>query len=319
MTLDELPNFIRPIEDLLDDTHFIRRLTEEGAFACIELKPPHPSSGKAGGWIGGKHRKEHMVKMIQYIEKSLDPLDIPESSSIIYSFEPKLISAAKQIDSKLKFSRLRPYIRQWGNWKTQRITAAPSFLISSLPRLLNKQRKEGSPMLPCSLQYLRGIESRINLGLSVGLEGPRLKRLNKYRRGYPIYVWPCDTDIERLLLEAGLTGITDNLSPYSTTLKNGYPRWTKPATKPLTDEKKAELYAVPEEQHESILLEFRDEISPWHELSDQERNLFIEKWRKKWSWERSLNTILEETSATSLPWEVPRIIGHRGAGKTHSA
>ena len=87
----------------------------------------------------------------------------------------------------------------------------------------------------------------------------------------------------------------------------------------MTDEKKAELYAVPEEQHESILLEFRDEISPWHELSDQERNLFIEKWRKKWSWERSLNTILEETSATSLPWEVPRIIGHRGAGKTHSA
>ena len=318
MLIDDLPEYVETFDDLLENEKFVRRWTEEGAFSCIELKPPHPSSGKAGGWIGGKSRELHMIKMIEKLEESLQSIDLGESGTIVYSFEPKIISAAKKTKSKFKFSRIRPYLRQWGTWKTQRIAAAPSFLSNSLPRLMNKQRKEGSPMLPCSMQYLKGIESRINFGMTVGLKGKKLERLNKYRRGYPIYVWPCESKYERLLLDAGLTGITDYLSPEIVTLATGHARWTKPSTQPLTDEKRQELDNTPEIEHQDIISEYSKEITPWHELSDNERRGFVTNWSKKWSWERSMDAILKETSDTNMPWEVSRIIGHRGTGKTHS-
>jgi len=317
MTLEELPEYVESIDDLLKNKDFIRRWTEEGAFTCIELKTPHPSSGKAGGWFDGNAKEKHMIQMIKELEYLLDPIDRSDSSTVIYSFEPKLKSAAKKANSNLRFSRLRPHIRSWGNWTTKRICAAPSFLANSLPRLMNKQKQEGSPMLPCSLQYLRGIESNINIGLTVGLEGKRLERLTKYRKGYPVYVWPSKSDSERLLLDAGLTGLTDDLSPDFVTLDTGHARWTKPATQPLTDEIRKKLDDTPKEEHASKILELQNEISPWHELSDNERKGFIENWSKRWSWEREISTLLNETSESSLPWEVSRIIGHRGTGKSH--
>lgn len=317
LTLDELPEYVEPIDDLLENKDFIRRWTEEGAFTCIELKTPHPSSGKAGGWFNGREKEQHMIKMIEELEDLLQPIERSNSSTVIYSFDPKLISASKKIKSNLKFSRLRPNIRSWGNWTTQRIIAAPSFLANSLPKLMDKQRQEGSPMLPCSLQYLRGIESNINIGWTVGLEGKKLKRLTKYRKGYPVYVWPSKSDSERLLLDAGLTALTDDLSPNFVTLDTGHARWTKPATQPLTDEIRKKLDETPREEHASKISELRREISPWHELSDTERKKFIENWSNRWLWERKMSTLLNETSESSLPWEVSRIIGHRGTGKSH--
>ncbi len=317
LTLDELPDYVEPIDDLLEKKDFIRRWTEEGAFTCFEFKAPHPSSGKAGGWFNAKEREKHMMKMIEELNEILDPVDFSESSTVIYSFEPKIISASKKVKTDLKFSRLRPNIRSWGNWTSQRIVATPSFIVNSLPRLMEKQRKENSPMLPCSLQYLRGIESNLSLGRSVGLEGKKLERLTKYRKGYPVYVWPSKSNSERMLLDAGLTGLTDDLSPTSVTLESGYARWTKPATQPLTKEQRLELDETPIEQHFTKLNEMKKEVSPWHELSENERFDFISSWKKRWSWERDINSLIKETSKSSLPWEAPRIIGHRGTGKSH--
>ena len=317
LTIDELPDYVEPIDDLLANKDFIRRWTEEGAFTCIEFKSPHPSSGKAGGWFNGKEKEQHMIIMIQNLQQLLEPIERNNSSTVIYSFDPKIITASKKIKTDLKFSRLRPNIRQWGNWTTQRIVATPSFLANSLPKLMDKQRQEGSPMLPCSLQYLKGIESNINIGWTVGLEGKKLERLTKYRRGYPVYVWPSKSDSERLLLDAGLTGLTDDLSPNSVTLDTGHARWTKPATQPLTDDTRKELDDTPKEEHFTKISELKKEVSPWHELSDNERIKFVDNWRKRWLWERERSTLLNETSKSSLPWEVSRIIGHRGTGSSH--
>ena len=96
MLIDELPEYVETFDELLENEKFVRRWTEEGAFSCIELKPPHPSSGKAGGWIGGKSRELHMIKMIEKLEESLQSIDLGESGTIVYSFEPKIISAAKR-------------------------------------------------------------------------------------------------------------------------------------------------------------------------------------------------------------------------------
>ena len=317
LTIDELPDYVEPIDDLLANKDFIRRWTEEGAFTCIEFKSPHPSGGKAGGWFNGKEKEQHMINMIQNLQELLEPIERSNSSTVIYSFDPKIITASKKIKTDLKFSRLRPNIRQWGNWTTQRIVATPSFLANSLPKLMDKQRQEGSPMLPCSLQYLKGIESNINIGWTVGLEGKKLERLTKYRRGYPVYVWPSKSDSERLLLDAGLTGLTDDLSPNSVTLDTGHARWTKPATQPLTDETRKELDDTPKEEHFTKISELKKEVSPWYELSDNERIKFVDNWRKKWLWARERSTLLNETSKSSLPWEVSRIIGHRGTGSSH--
>ena len=317
LTIDELPDYVEPIDDLLANKDFIRRWTEEGAFTCIEFKSPHPSSGKAGGWFNGKEKEQQMINMIQNLQELLEPIERSNSSTVIYSFDPKIITASKKIKTDLKFSRLRPNIRQWGNWTTQRIVATPSFLANSLPKLMDKQRQEGSPMLPCSLQYLKGIESNINIGWTVGLEGKKLERLTKYRRGYPVYVWPSKSDSERLLLDAGLTGLTDDLSPNSVTLDTGHARWTKPATQPLTDETRKELDDTPKEEHFTKISELKKEVSPWYELSDNERIKFVDNWRKKWLWARERSTLLNETSKSSLPWEVSRIIGHRGTGSSH--
>ena len=317
LTIDELPDYVEPMDDLLANKDFIRRWTEEGAFTCIEFKSPHPSSGKAGGWFNGKEKEQHMINMIQNLQELLEPIERSNSSTVIYSFDPKIITASKKIKTDLKFSRLRPNIRQWGNWTTQRIVATPSFLANSLPKLMDKQRQEGSPMLPCSLQYLKGIESNINIGWTVGLEGKKLERLTKYRRGYPVYVWPSKSDSERLLLDAGLTGLTDDLSPNSVTLDTGHARWTKPATQPLTDKTRKELDNMPKEEHFTKILELKKEVSPWYELSDNERIKFVDNWRKKWLWARERSTLLNETSKSSLPWEVSRIIGHRGTGSSH--
>ncbi|MDC0852274.1 glycerophosphodiester phosphodiesterase family protein [Euryarchaeota archaeon] len=317
LTIDELPDYVEPMDDLLANKDFIRRWTEEGAFTCIEFKSPHPSSGKAGGWFNGKEKEQHMINMIQNLQELLEPIERSNSSTVIYSFDPKIITASKKIKTDLKFSRLRPNIRPWGNWTTQRIVATPSFLANSLPKLMDKQRQEGSPMLPCSLQYLKGIESNINIGWTVGLEGKKLERLTKYRRGYPVYVWPSKSDSERLLLDAGLTGLTDDLSPNSVTLDTGHARWTKPATQPLTDETRKELDNMPKEEHFTKIKELKKEVSPWHELSDNERIKFVDNWRKRWLWERERSTLLNETSKSSLPWEVSRIIGHRGTGSSH--
>ena len=317
LTIDELPDYVEPMDDLLANKDFIRRWTEEGAFTCIEFKSPHPSSGKAGGWFNGKEKEQHMINMIQNLQELLEPIERSNSSTVIYSFDPKIITASKKIKTDLKFSRLRPNIRQWGNWTTQRIVATPSFLANSLPKLMDKQRQEGSPMLPCSLQYLKGIESNINIGWTVGLEGKKLERLTKYRRGYPVYVWPSKSDSERLLLDAGLTGLTDDLSPNSVTLDTGHARWTKPATQPLTDETRKELDDTPKEEHFTKISELKKEVSPWYELSDNERIKFVDNWRKKWLWARERSALLNETSKSSLPWEVSRIIGHRGTGSSH--
>jgi hypothetical protein len=78
-----------------------------------------------------------------------------------------------------------------------------------------------------------------------------------------------------------------------------------------------ELDETPMKEHASKISELQKEISPWHELSDSERRTFIEKWKKKWLWERDIGTLLGETAESSLPWEVSRIIGHRGTGKSH--
>ncbi|MCS5530130.1 MAG: hypothetical protein NZ732_05290, partial [Candidatus Poseidoniales archaeon] len=93
----------------------------------------------------------------------------------------------------------------------------------------------------------------------------------------------------------------------------------RPATQPLNDEVRSELDATSEDGHADAIRRLQREVAPWSELSDTERGAFIESWKKRWIWERSLDSLMSEASESSMPWEVSRIIGHRGAGRTYGA
>jgi hypothetical protein len=150
-------------------------------------------------------------------------------------------------------------------------------------------------MIPCTLDYLVGINRYLNLGTTVGLTGRQLEKLTKSRRGFPAFVWPARIAHEKLILEAGLTALTDDSSPELTHLPDGSPRLTRPASEPL----------------------FGGQQIPWNEMSKTDRREMLSSQRKRWNWRRSVDDLMASSGDNQIPWEVPRIIGHRGAGKTN--
>ena len=145
-------------------------------------------------------------------------------------------------------------------------------------------------MVPCALEYLTGWTRWVTLGKTVGLKGKQLDRLTKNRKGYPAFVWPSRLSNEGMLMDAGLTALTDDADPSISHLPDGRTRNTRPATEPKGDG------------------------VPWHEMNDSERRSLLTQMRSKWNWEKSLDELADLATANSVPWEVPRIIGHRGAG-----
>jgi len=312
-----MPDYVCTFEEMLAEPGFTEPWLEGSRFACIELKAPHPSSGKTGWIMSGEARTKHMSKMIELVDEALGPLDIGKSSTVVYSFEPNLLKAARRAGSNLRFARLVPYLRPWGSSFVKRIFASPYFIALSLPRLMQLQRKVGAPMLPAALHYLDGKRRHLTIGTTVGLHGRQLTNLTRKRKGFPVFVWPAKLRVERALLSAGLTAISDELSPEVTTLPTGEARWLRPATQPLNREHQNKLDSITAEHHGSVIAELQREVAPWPELSDSEKKGFLEGWRKKWLWERDVGTLMTESDESSMPWEVSRIIGHRGAGRTY--
>lgn len=312
-----MPDYVCTLDDLLAESGFVEQWVSEGKFACIELKMPHPSSGKVGGMFSAEAKIDHLRRMIEMVDESVGSLGISPSGSVVYSFEPRLLKAAARTDSELRFARLVPYLRPWGSSFVKRVFASPYFIGLSLPMLMRLQRNVGAPMLPAALDYLDGAKRHLTIGTTMGLQGKQLTNLTRKRRGFPVYVWPAKLRVERALLEAGLTAISDELSPEVTTLPTGEARWLRPATQPLGAEHQNKLDSALPEHHASVIAELQQDVSPWPELSIPEKKQFLENWRKKWMWERDIDTLISESNGSSMPWEACRIIGHRGSGKTY--
>ena len=279
-------------DDLLARNTFVDRWVNEARFVCLELKAPHPSSGAGGGWSRGRRMHDHMSQLMASVRTKIETLRIPVSSTVFYSFDPYISKVAQKDSGKYRHARLMPKLRQWGNWSVQRAVASPSFLSRSVPRLLAKQRRLGAPMLPLALEYVHGWTRHLPLGQSIGLEGRALDRFNAVRSGHPVYVWPAPLKLEPRLLEVGLSCISDSMDP-NLTNTDGSSRCMRPGTMP----------------------EIEGERQPWHEISDAERRDVMLRYRKKWKWQTSVEDLDDLASATTMPWEVPRLIGHRGTGK----
>jgi hypothetical protein len=268
-THDELVGLgFASFEKMMSDKEWLIPWQEHSKAVCLEIKRPHPKVAK--------NPHNNMSRVMQLASEMIDEAGIPETSAVFYAFHRGMDKVASDSGSTRPWSRLLPLVPRLGSHHGMRLRAFPEFVLNSFARLMKKQQKAGSPMMPCAIDYFSTWSRFAHIGLPVGLHGAAKKRLMRIKGDYPVYVWPGPLHFERALIEAGCSVLTDNAKP-GLVLPDGALRWNRPATMPLTDEQWQGLAKG----------ELPEDVTPWHEISDE-----------------------------TLPWNVARMIGHRGLGKT---
>lgn len=316
-TLEELKEAgFLGFEEMLDDPIIANHWATRGKMGCIEIKRPHPTASSGGGYRGKKHHIAHVARAMQMAEAILDERDIPHHNTVFYAFHKHMPASAAQASTRRPWAALIPYIPPFGNRTTQRLQAVPQYISMPFKRLVKRHKMEGSSMLPCAIEYFKSPTSWLPLGRKVSLRGRGLERLTASRHGMPTYVWPTRPDIEHALLRAGLTALTDYADPALTWLPSNQARWVQPATQPLDEEQWQSLERCEVEHHLDVLSEFKDSTPTWSEAGPSRRRSLIEAWRKRWKWNESTEELVEKYCDATPPWAAPRMIGHRGSGKT---
>ena len=283
---------------------------------CIEIKRPHPKSQQGGGYLGKQQHIDHVAKCIQQLDVLLEEHEIPSSNMMYYSFHKHMKASIKKSGTSRPWASLIPYVVPFGTRKFQRMKAFPSYVTTPFSRLAKKHLNDGASTLPCAIEYLTSPTNRITLGRSVGLTGRSLQRLHRYRQGLPMYVWPVRHPVEHAVIDAGLSALTDDVNPETTWLQNGHPRWVNPGTQPLQQKELVTLHSSTYEGHTKDIQALQSEVPTWLE-SDRKRKInLIEEWSKKWMIGEQRVQQAIESADEAIPWFSPRLIGHRGSGKT---
>ena len=131
-----------------------------------------------------------------------------------------------------------------------------------------------------------------------------MKRAREYLAGFPVYVYHVHLKTSLSSWNGGFTGLTDNPDPNLTWLPSGNARWFRPSSLPLTSVQHDLLVSANEENHKDIVNQLRSEVTPWTELDRSGKVEILSQWRKKWSWEKSVDDLLASTSESSMPWEL---------------
>lgn len=305
-------SFRAMLEDPIINTNWV----EKGKMGCIEIKRPHPTAPMGGGFFSRKKHNKHIANIIKMADEILDEFQVPHENMVYYAFHKGMRESSNMAKSKRPWAALIPYISPYGNRTTQRIQSFPRYLSTSFSSLVKQHNQMGSSMLPCAIEYFVAPHNKIPLGKTIGLHGKKLQDMNKIRKGLSTYVWPAKPIHERLILNAGLTGLTDKANPELTWLPTGHARWLNPATQPLDNQQLQLLNSATEENHLEILRQLKQEVPLWSECDNSRRIELISMWKESWNWQKSVDEILQSASKSSPPWQAPRLIGHRGSGKT---
>lgn len=303
-------------EELLDDAEVQRLWAEDGKMGCIEIKRPHPKAPNGGGYLGRQHHNRHVARAMQIAHEALEERAIPNNNTVFYAFHKGMPASAKLAGTTRPWAALIPYIPPYGNRTTQRLQAFPQYLTTPFRRLVHRHQRQGSSMLPCAVEYFHARTRHLPLGRSVGLQGGALHRMHLHRKGMATYVWPTRPELEHDLLRAGLTGLTDRADPGLTWLPSGHARWNQPGTRPLDETQWSRLESATQANHRAVLEDLLDEAPTWAEADGARRRTLVNEWKKKWNWTQSVEDVLEASSEATPPWSAPRLIGHRGSGKT---
>ena len=304
---------INSFQELLENQDFTREWTERAKIACVELKMPHPKSKHVGS-VNPRKREKHARKMARIADSMIQDIGPERNNIVLMSFKRRFRHVCSRSNVSWPVAQLQPAIPEIGGKRMKRILTLPSFMWLSLAFHLKHQKLVGAPILPCALEYLDGMTRHLTLGRTMGLSGYTGRRLNRLRKGYPVFVWPTQFRVESAISDLGLTGMTDQTSPELVTLPNGGARWTRWGTQPLDPERTSLLQNAESGNHVALIQEAARETTPWPELTDIERRNFLSNWRKKWMWDRDIDELVMDSSPTTMPWEVSRLIGHRGSG-----
>ena len=316
-TLDDLTGLgFLGFDDFLDDREVLKAWRDGGSMGCVEVKRPHPKSAQGGGFFGRDHHNRHIAKAMRLAEEALDERAIPRENTVFYAFHRGMPASARLSETQRPWAALIPYIPPYGNRTSQRLQVLPKFLTTSFARLVNQHRGQGSAMLPCAVEYFQTSTKHLPLGRHVGLEGRALQRLTKARGGMPTYVWPTKPHIEHRLIRAGLSALTDHADPALTWLPSGHARWRQPGKRPLLEDEWQRLEDVEEEHHLRAVQELEASVPSWADCDASRRRALVEEWRRRWKWRSSVKETLDRFSGETAPASAPRMIGHRGSGKT---
>jgi|TARA_B100001741_G_scaffold274291_1_gene243921 hypothetical protein len=316
--LDELIEFgFCSLKMLLEHPLIQKSVQEQGKVLVCESKRPSLKIKRTGGWFNRKKHDAHMGKTMKRAEALFDEYEVPKHSTVHYAFHKSMKNAAKVGNIQRDWSTLLPTIRPFGGRKTQRTLVFPEYLTTSFARLMRKHQQNQSPMMPCAAEYLLPPTNLLPIGRTVGLKGKQLKRLTAIRKGFPVYLWPVTPKIEHSVLNAGLSALTDMSDPELTWLPSGHTRWAQPATFPLDKDQQEQLNSATKENHQELLNSLKNEVPSWMECDESRKRDLLSYWRRKWNWTKSVDDLLDfEKQQGSMPWEVVRMIGHRGSGKT---
>ena len=295
--------------EVIGDRGFLENWQSGSKTVDIEIKMPHP--------VVGKSSNEHLKSIMREISSMTKELGLPPKSTIVTSFSSEISRASRECEFEIPITQLMPKIRPWGrHWKVKRAFAIPQFFLTSVPSIANRFRKEGMVSIGMALEYMSGWERHARLGRTVGLSGKGLDRLHGSLRGMGAFVWPAPLHMEDQLLEAGISIVTDHLNPDVLTKPDGSYRWPRPASQPLDEEWSRRVSEAHLEELGDIMGEARDSLPTWSEIDDVRKSRIILEQGRRMKWDGSEDSWLSEMEY-GIPWGSPRIIGHRGAGKTH--
>ncbi len=132
----------------------------------------------------------------------------------------------------------------------------------------------------------------------------------------PVYVWPVKPMHEASVISAGLSALTDMSDPTATWLPSNDVRWLNPATQPLLEEEQRLLKSSTFENHQSVLSDLKENVPIWSESGESRKINLINEWCSKWNISSRYKSKALESMEHDVPFFAPRLIGHRGSGKT---
>ena len=296
-------------DEILSEPKFTETWNDAGKTVDIEIKIPHPIT---------KIETDHYLgSMMERIEDAIEPLCLPERTTIVSSFSPRISRVAKTSEFSIPVTRLMPHIRSWGRfWRLKRIVAMPHFATTSVPSIANSFREEGMETIGMALDYMVGWTRFVSPGSVVGIRGNGLRKLHKSLKGMGMFVWPAPLGMEDELIQAGISLVTDNMNPDILAKPDGSIRWPRPGSQPLDEEWRDIFNSASKDEFRDLFMEASDSLPTWSELSSEERGNIVAKRGKESYWEGTEEKWRRDAEG-GLPWGCPRIIGHRGAGKTH--
>ena len=308
-TSDLINEGVLTLQEVIDDRKFLESWQSGSKTVDIEIKMPHP--------VVGKSHNEHLKLIMRKISLMTQDLHLGPRSTIVTSFSPEIAKASRECEFAMPVTQLVPKIRPWGrHWRVKKLFAVPQFFLTSVPSIADRFRDEGMESVGMALEYLSGWERRARLGRSVGLRGKGLARLHQSLRGMGAFVWPAPLHLEDRLLEAGISIVTDHLNPEVLNKPDGSFRWPRPASQPLDEEWSDRLSKSSSEDLGDLMSEASGSLPYWSEMEDVRKSEMILQQGRRMNWDGSENSWIKNLE-DGIPWGSPRIIGHRGAGKTH--